>query len=97
MNPEPALTRAQRMSDSVAHFAGSWAFVIAAVALVIAWIVCSKQVSDPYPYIALNLILTIVSTLQGPLIMMSQNREAERDREYVRQILERIEELQHGR
>ena len=87
------LTRAQRCSDAVARFAGSWSFVVAAIALVTAWMILSDRVRDPYPFIALNLVLTIVSTLQGPLIMMSQNRDAEREREYVREILEALREL----
>lgn len=85
-------SRAQRCSDAVAHFCGSWGFVIACVSLTTVWI--SAQHFDPYPFILFNLVLTVVSTLQGPLIMMAQNREAERDRKYVQEILERIDSLE---
>ena len=93
-------TFAQKWSDKVTEFCGSWAFVLWFTVLIIVWIAANSWLVfahrhnmnfDPYPYIALNLVLTVVSTLQGPLIMMSQNRQAERDREAVREIIGKID------
>lgn len=92
-------TYAQQCADWVTEFCGSWAFVSFFTGLVIVWVAVNswwllfRSAFDPYPYIALNLVLTIVSTLQGPLIMMSQNRQADRDREAVKAILNKIESL----
>ena len=89
MSPDcPPLTRAQRMADVVTEFCGSWTFIIAFSILTGGWIALNSLlilfgVFDPYPYILLNLFLTVVSTFQSPLIMMSQNRQMERDREAV--------------
>ena len=92
-------TLAQKLSDSVTRFCGSWTFVISFSALTFGWVTLNSILFivdsfDPYPYIFLNLVLMIVSTFQGPLIMMSQNRQADRDREAVAGIhakLDRIE------
>lgn len=70
------LTRSQRAADGVAQFAGSWTFIVAFSTLTAVWVILNSvlalsRVFDPYPYIFLNLILTVVSTFQGPLIMMS--------------------------
>jgi len=89
-------TRAQRCSDAVARFCGSWSFIIVFTVIVLLWIgvntlwLIFRAVFDPYPFIALNLFLTIISTFQGPLIMMSQNRQAEREHEATLKILEEI-------
>lgn len=61
------------------------------VALNTAWLIFGQF--DPYPFILFNLFLTVVSTLQGPIIMMSQNRQVERDREVVVEMRERLEDL----
>lgn len=95
---EDQRTFAQRCSDWITEFCGSWAFVLVFTLLIIAWVTLNSAlflfgVFDPYPYIALNLVLTIVSTLQGPLIMMSQNRQADRDREAVQSLHEKLDEL----
>lgn len=87
MTPQP-LTRAQRAADVVTEFCGSWTFIIVFTVLCGGWIALNSLlilfgVFDPYPYILLNLFLTVVSTFQGPLIMMSQNRQMERDRDAV--------------
>lgn len=86
---EPQLTYSQRASDYVTEFAGSWAFIIVFTIFTIGWVMLNTVLLlagtfDPYPFICLNLVYTIVSTFQGPLIMMSQNRQTERDREAVR-------------
>jgi uncharacterized membrane protein len=86
--PTAPLTRSQRAADAVTEFCGSWTFIIVFSLITGGWIVLNSVlilagVFDPYPYILLNLILTVVSTFQSPLIMMSQNRQMERDREAV--------------
>lgn len=86
------LTLGQRVADKVASFGGSWTFIIIYVAFLIAWISFNTFVLihyghgengaqfDPYPYILLNLMLSMTAALQAPIIMMSQNRAAEKDR-----------------
>jgi len=83
--PREILTVGQKISDRIARFGGSWKFIIwFAVSLVI-WIVFNSAGPgqaryDPYPFILLNLILSCVAALQAPIIMMSQNRQEEKDR-----------------
>ena len=77
------LTLGERVADQVARFGGSWPFIWMFLALMGAWMVLneeSKQPFDPYPFILLNLVLSCVAALQAPVIMMSQNRQGERDR-----------------
>lgn len=77
-------TFGQRAADKIAKFAGSWAFIFSFSALLILWmvgnIILAKRAFDPYPFILLNLVLSCVAALQAPLIMMSQNRQEEKDR-----------------
>jgi CRP/FNR family cyclic AMP-dependent transcriptional regulator len=78
-------TFADRAADLIASFGGSWKFIIAAICFLAAWVVGNSwlvlaKVVDPFPYILLNLVLNMVSALQAPIIMMSQNRQAEKDR-----------------
>ncbi|MBR5521771.1 MAG: DUF1003 domain-containing protein [Oscillospiraceae bacterium] len=77
-------TLGQQAADKLASFAGSWAFVISFAVFLILWITANlwllKQPFDPYPFILLNLILSCISALQAPLIMMSQNRQEQKDR-----------------
>jgi uncharacterized membrane protein len=80
------LTRAQRLADGVASFGGSWTFISAFGVFIFCWITLNiyflRNVGyDPYPFILLNLILSCVAALQAPIIMMSQNRQEEKDRE----------------
>jgi uncharacterized membrane protein len=75
----------QRLADKVAAFGGSWKFIISFGAVLILWIVLNALVLvnkgfDPYPFILLNLILSCLAALQAPVIMMSQNRQEEKDR-----------------
>jgi uncharacterized membrane protein len=82
------LSRAQRWSDLIAEFCGSWSFIIWFTAGIVVWVVLNTCLIlftefDPYPFILLNLFLTVISTMQSPIIMMSQNRQVERDREMV--------------
>lgn len=75
----------QRVADRVADFGGSWTFIISFVVFIAIWIgsnvyILSNKGFDPYPFILLNLILSCVAALQAPVIMMSQNRQEEKDR-----------------
>jgi uncharacterized membrane protein len=78
------LTLGQRLADSVADVAGSWAFIGAFVGLLVVWMAINGLAAihhwDPYPFILLNLVLSCVAALQAPVIMMSQNRQELRDR-----------------
>jgi uncharacterized membrane protein len=85
-------TIGQRIADKVASFGGSWTFIIIYVTFLVAWMGINTFVLvhygrgengaqwDPYPYILLNLMLSMTAALQAPIIMMSQNRAAEKDR-----------------
>ncbi len=80
------LTLGQRVADRVASFGGSWTFIISFMVFLILWIITnafwlSNKGWDPYPFILLNLILSCIAALQAPIIMMSQNRQEEKDRE----------------
>ena len=74
-----------RVADVVASFGGSWRFIIFFVLFMLVWIGVNlyllRQPFDPYPFILLNLILSTIAALQAPIIMMSQNRKEEKDRE----------------
>lgn len=76
---------ASRLADKVATFGGSWRFIIAFVLLMLVWIGINLYLLhkpfDPYPFILLNLLLSTIAALQAPVIMMSQNRKEERDRQ----------------
>lgn len=78
------LTFGAKMADNIAKFAGSWTFIITFVACLILWIALNtymlSKAFDAYPFILLNLILSCVAAIQAPVIMMSQNRQEEKDR-----------------
>ena len=78
------LTRGDIMADKLATFAGSWVFISAFVIILAAWIgfnvLLGSRSYDPYPFILLNLILSCIAAIQAPIIMMSQNRQEEKDR-----------------
>lgn len=80
------LTFGQRLADQVAAFGGSWTFIIifavvlAAWVLVNTWLLPQPDIFDPYPFIFLNLILSMLAAIQAPVIMMSQNRQTSKDR-----------------
>ena len=83
--PQEILTRGQSISDKVASFGGSWKFIITFGFILLIWIIYNSvtiinQRFDPYPFILLNLILSTIAALQAPIIMMSQNRQEEKDR-----------------
>ncbi|MDT4953004.1 MAG: hypothetical protein QOJ02_1142 [Acidobacteriota bacterium] len=81
------LTFGQRLADRVAAFGGSWTFIMIFGATLLTWVVLNSYILarrgatfDPYPYILLNLFLSMIAALQAPVIMMSQNRQASKDR-----------------
>lgn len=81
------LTLGQRLADRLAIFGGSWAFILIFLALLLTWILLNtiiltrfRDSFDPYPYVFLNLILSMLAALQAPVILMSQNRSAAKDR-----------------
>ena len=77
-------TLRQRAADAIAKFAGSWAFIFSFTGVLILWMLVNTLLAakafDPYPFILLNLVLSCVAAIQAPLIMMSQNRQEEKDR-----------------
>ena len=77
-------TLGQRAADAIAKFAGSWAFIFSFTGVLLLWMVVNTILAadafDPFPYILLNLVLSCVAAIQAPLIMMSQNRQEEKDR-----------------
>lgn len=85
-DPDDKITFGQRVADKVASFGGSWTFIITFVCFLLGWIginafVFLNKGFDPYPFILLNLILSCIAALQAPVIMMSQNRQGEKDRQ----------------
>jgi uncharacterized membrane protein len=83
--PLETLTQGQKISDKVARFGGSWKFIILFGLILLVWIVLNSILLksdrfDPYPFILMNLILSCIAALQAPIIMMSQNRQEEKDR-----------------
>ncbi len=84
--PQDAITPGQRVSDKVARFGGSWTFILTFLSILVLWIlfnILSPATAhfDPFPFILLNLVLSCIAALQAPVIMMSQNRVEEKDRE----------------
>lgn len=82
-------TIGQKVADQVANFGGSWKFIILFGVFILLWILANIYILlnkgfDPYPFILLNLILSCLAALQAPVIMMSQNRQEEKDRERAR-------------
>jgi len=83
---DEVLTPEQSLADKVARFGGSWTFIISFLLILFAWIAynamaSNKLIFDPYPFILMNLILSCIAALQAPVIMMSQNRQEEKDRQ----------------
>ena len=77
-------TLGQRAADTIAKFAGSWAFIFSFTGGLVLWMVVNALLAarafGPYPFILLNLVLSCIAAIQAPLIMMSQNRQEEKDR-----------------
>lgn len=79
------LTAGQRAADAIAEFGGSWRFIISFFVVLVTWIAMNawflgQRPFDPYPFILLNLILSCLAAIQAPIIMMSQNRQEQKDR-----------------
>jgi uncharacterized membrane protein len=87
---EKQMTFGQHLADRVAHFGGSWTFIGIFAGILLGWIainvwLLAAKPFDPYPFILLNLVLSCLAALQAPVIMMSQNRQAEKDRMEAKQ------------
>jgi uncharacterized membrane protein len=84
------MTMGERVADKVAQFGGSWPFIGLFGAILVVWMlintwVLARHPFDPYPFILLNLVLSTLAALQAPVIMMSQNRQAHKDRRHAQQ------------
>jgi len=84
--PRTEPTFGERVADSVARLGGSWTFIGLFLAFLLAWVLFNRMVLgsrafDPYPFVFLNLLLSMIAALQAPVIMMSQNRQAATDRQ----------------
>ena len=109
---EEKRTIGEKIADRVAKFGGSWTFILLFGGILVCWVILNtfllaNRAFDPYPYILLNLFLSMIAALQAPIIMMSQNRAAARDRldathDYevnlkaeleIRQLQEKLDEL----
>ncbi|KAA0997845.1 DUF1003 domain-containing protein [Paraburkholderia panacisoli] len=84
---DAAMTRGQRAADAVAAFGGSWIFITCFIAIMIVWVGLNSLILakysktfDPYPYILLNLFLSMLAAIQAPIILMAQNRQSYKDR-----------------
>ncbi len=85
LEEEEMLTFGQRIADKVASFGGSWTFIIIFAVILAIWVILNSTALlrnhfDPYPYILLNLFLSMIASVQAPVIMMSQNRLSSKDR-----------------
>ncbi len=87
IDPPAQATRGQRAADAVAAFGGSWTFIGIFASILVLWVSLNSFILahydnsfDPYPYILLNLFLSMLAAIQAPIILMSQNRQAEKDR-----------------
>ena len=79
------MTLGEKMADKIAQFGGSWTFILIFFGSILFWIGINvywynNQGFDPYPYILLNLVLSCLASIQAPIILMSQNRQAQKDR-----------------
>ncbi|HEX3157197.1 MAG TPA: DUF1003 domain-containing protein [Gemmatimonadaceae bacterium] len=111
-------TPGERLADRLATFGGSWRFILIFLGFLAVWVVLNAMILaprheafDPYPFIFLNLFLSMLAALQAPVIMMSQNRQAARDRQAanhdyrvnlkaeleIRSLHEKLDELREGR
>jgi len=85
LEAEDELSMGQKLADKVAEFEGSWTFIISFAGFIFSWILINivflaAKPFDPYPFILLNLLLSCLAAIQAPIIMMSQNRQEEKDR-----------------
>ncbi len=88
---EEKTTCSQKAADGIAKFAGSWLFIICFSLGLIIWIIFNIYLAnvstafDPYPFVLLNLVLSCIAAIQAPLVMMSQNRQEEKDRQRAKE------------
>lgn len=85
LEQDAEITFGQKLADKVATFGGSWTFIITFFSILAGWIIMNvylfqEKPFDPYPFILLNLVLSCIAAIQAPIIMMSQNRQEEKDR-----------------
>jgi uncharacterized membrane protein len=83
-NDADTRTRGQRWADAVTRFGGSWAFICTFVGSSAVWVLWNSLAAgrpDPYPFLFLNMLLTVISTFQQPFVLLSQNRQNEEDRQ----------------
>lgn len=94
MKPTDERTLGERVSDDIAKFGGSWQFIFAGIGVIVAWILFNQLITfDQYPYILLNLFLSLIAAFQAPFILMSQRRcEVKQDLIY-RSLFREIKEL----
>lgn len=92
LSEEKQLSRGQAVADKVTSVLGSWRFIIIQSVLLIAWMIANvllvlayQNSWDPYPFILLNLVLSFQAAYTGPIVLMSQNRQAEKDRHVAQQ------------
>jgi uncharacterized membrane protein len=82
---KPPLTFGQKAADKLTKWAGSWTFIISFLIFLVIWMAINIyawiNVWDPYPFILLNLVLSCLAAIQAPIILMSQNRESQKDRQ----------------
>lgn len=82
---DEAASLGDRVSDKLSALAGSWAFIISFMVIILGWtlinsFLLTNQAFDPYPFVFLNLVLSMLAAIQAPVIMISQNRQSEKDR-----------------
>lgn len=92
------LSLRQRAADRVTSFSGSWTFISGLALVSFGWVYWNRgsRAFDPYPWLMFNSILTVISTFQSPLIMMSQNRQIERDKQAATEQADLDRELVRG-
>lgn len=89
-----SLTRAQRVSDQVTWFCGTWSFILVFALFTAAWVGFNLwHPFDGYPFILLNLVFTVIELFQGPLILMSENRQKEIERESVQSLHAKLDQI----
>lgn len=82
---EKRLSLGERLADVIARFGGSWKFILIFLSMILVWMIINtffftEEGFDPYPFILLNLVLSCLAAIQAPVIMMSQNRQGEKER-----------------
>lgn len=89
----------EKVADKIAAFGGSWTFISSFFFLLVIWMLYNTELTtwlvfDPYPFILLNLVLSCLAAIQAPIIMMSNNRQAKKDRQDAQRTLDLSEAMQ---